>query len=193
MKNLSKEKEWILNYVTGKATTNELTDDMKRNMKSSFAPNDEDEMVLYRGYFFETETEFKRFLTQIEDNGMMEIHCSSWTTDKVVAMDFMYGSGYSYYHHVSNEQLINGFTLLISGSIPEESILFSHLEVLDSLEGEEHDYQQAIKNLKNEEEFLVDDGKYSIEIDRCSLNGEQIIHEVLGENHPSICWIEFGE
>lgn len=187
---MSKEMEWINNYVRGLESKSDLTPELEASIQQQFGykPGEEpEEDVVYRGLFFKSEEDLQTFLRQISDEGFVEMERASWTFDVWVSFDFFGGKGFEHYYQELPE---DSYQLIVSTCVKPEQIIFSYEKVLEAMK-EQGITNQALTNLKNEEECFLRSDSYRIEIDKASVNAQRSIECILGEGHPSIPWIEF--
>lgn len=188
---MSKEMEWINNYVRGLASKSDLTPELEASIQQQFGykPGEEpEEDVVYRGLFFKSEEALQTFLRQISDEGFVTMERASWTFDNWVSFDFFAGRGFMHYYQELPEE---GYRLIVSTGVKPEQIIFSYEKVLEAMEEQSITNQALTSNLKNEQECFLRSDNYQIEIDKASANVQRSIESILGEGHPSIQWTEF--
>lgn len=164
--------------INGLIKSNNLEDDYL---------DDTEDGCLYRGYYFKDDKDFYSFvshsLCNISINTysilavLRENRITSWTSDRIVAMDFSYGSGWSYYNEKETKDL-KGIAVILSAYIEKCNVLYSCQNVDPSSE--------CYKNVINDSEYIVDRGNYKCEIYKISEKAAELLKIKAGRLLDSI-------
>lgn len=192
--------QWLLDYIKGIKNISSINADIQFDLQNNFGwisdkydSSYNEYGILYRGLHFKNRLSLELFLKEINVDGFINLKCSSWTEDNIVAQNFMNGEGYNHYNKADSQNSINeSFSIKISAEIAPENILFSYLTFEDWLKSTDIRCLKELEIVNNESEFLIKEGLYKIEIDMATIECKDILYKSLGKNHPSIRYTEFS-